>query len=78
MSKSHSTNRTVTWLLNIVKLIGLFALYQLAMIPTMMPAIRRITHLVAGNDLSSSSANRDQFITTDTSGVNDSGPIYPG
>ncbi|ERJ52665.1 CPBP family intramembrane metalloprotease [Lactiplantibacillus plantarum] len=40
MSKSHSTNRTVTWLLNIVKLIGLFALYQLAMIPTMMPAIR--------------------------------------
>ena len=24
MSKSHSTNRTVTWLLNIVKLIGLF------------------------------------------------------
>ncbi|WP_432541854.1 hypothetical protein [Lactiplantibacillus argentoratensis] len=35
-----SNRSIVTWLLNIVKLIGLFVLYQLAMIPTMMPAIR--------------------------------------
>ncbi|AYG36684.1 CPBP family intramembrane metalloprotease [Lactiplantibacillus pentosus] len=42
-SKQNQTNRVVHWLLNAAKLIGLFVLYQLAMIPTMLPSIMHKT-----------------------------------